>query len=312
MTTPQIIPQSPIFHPNVQNSVTTPIIPPRIITPISDSVKESYKIKSYSTQVRFAKVLIASAPKVGKTSIIGTASRKLIGEKRLNNLLYVEFDPNGADTFIDMGIDCDVVHPENFNDIIGLLTALHTSNFDQYDTIGWDTYSIMQDIIYSDINNISIKDTTKPKNEILEGFRDFNLLYRRCERINKLLLSLNKHIICTAHSATKDNPSDSGKKKEDRRQILSLALDGKMAHLLSASFSVHMILENYGTGNNRDVIAKFFENNTEAGSRFQLPISIPNITFPILLDLMKIPSLQYKRIKWEHYTTGFKPIVVPV
>ena len=282
---------------------------------IPSNVLKSLTIISGRQRPRYAKILVVSRPKQGKTAFIGTASRRVLIRDDYtapkNNLIYIECYPGESDTFIDMRLDFDMVQPKSKESLLNFVKELKQTKYNEYDVVALDPISFLQDIIYKDITDRTDeggKKRTGIRGEILEGYRDFNLLYREIIEIIDELILLDKHIIVTCHGATKDHPADMLlKNKEDRRQIQSLALDGKIAHLLGAKFSIYMELEKTGSGPNINVQAKFNNIYSEIGSRFNMPESIDNPTFKNILKHAKIDNSLYEDFNWEHTSQGFKP-----
>jgi hypothetical protein len=272
------------------------------IPKVPDYILKKFRIENEVSVNRFARLLLTGPSRQGKTTIMGTASRNIVINEDeslgYNNLCYIQYDPQGSDTFIDMGVKVDKVEPRNFEELMDFIKFLHTADADQYDVVALDTYSFMQSIIG--------KDLIRPGQEILNGFQDFNKLYQRCRRINEELMSLKKHLIIGCHVATKDNPLQGYKAKELRDQITSVALDGKMAHLLPANFSIHATLEKVGEGQNIDVYARMNQPGSDSGTRFRTKPIFINPTFKEFLTAMHLSTRLYNNINWVHDEMGFK------
>ena len=287
--------------------------PKRIIVPIPDNIKSSYKIESNKAKSRFVHILLSAPGGQGKTTFIGTASRKIIldGVETIpdSNLLVIEYDPQGDDTLYDMKVSCDIVRPTSITELTNLVKWLHTSAADQYDVVALDPYNKMCDVLYDDVltyAKVPGRQKTTHDEEILE-LRDYNRFYKRLRVLNEVILSLQKHIIFTCISSLKDKPSDMGLKKEDRSQIQALKIDGKMAHILSTQFSLHGIMEREGAGQNIKVATNFTLYNSESKTRFRIQGRHENLTFPDLLGHMKIKDSLFNKINWKQDAMGFQP-----
>lgn len=287
--------------------------PSRVIQPIPEEARRRLKIQSTQERPRYAKVLLSGLGGQGKTAFIGTASKRVIIDgvesQPLSNLLVLEFDPDGDDTFFGMNVVADRVKPVNEQEVLEVLKWLVSSREpDQYDVIAIDPYNRMQDIegdVVLRVGNALAQNPRQDK-ELLE-IRDYGRLYKRCRDINDFLLAIRKHIIVTCILSFKDKPKDMDKKKENRGQVMSLALDGKMAHILSTQFSVHGIIEKVGSGPNTHTETEFSIYNSEAKTRFRMEQSITDMTFPILLHAMGIEDPSFHKITWIQDEKGFLP-----
>jgi hypothetical protein len=240
--------------------------PSRQIVPISDAIRERYKIESNKKKSRYVHILLSSAGGQGKTAFIGTASRCVtidgVDTLPYNNLLLIQYDPLGEDTLYDMKAGFDLVTPRSEKELLDVISFINSSQADQYDVVALDAYHKMQEIESDAVLKVGITKTqlshrtTKHDEEILE-LQDYNRLHKRCNAINDKLISIKKHLIITCIKSLKDDPRDLSKKKEDRKQIISLSLDGKMAHLLSTQFSLHGIMSRTGGGDNIHVETDF-------------------------------------------------------
>ena len=294
--------------------------PSRVITPISDEFKTKYKIVSNGQRPRYARVLLSALGGVGKTSIIGTASRRVLLNDEWtiphNNVLLLEYDPDGDDTLFSMGAEVDRIQSPSERILLDVLKACATSKeFDQYDTIAIDAYNRLQDIELDTIlpEGVRLSATRKHARidpEVME-IQDYGKLNKRTRVINDALHAIKKHIIVTCILGMKDHPLDAHiKKKEDRRQVISLALDGRQAHTLSTQFSLHGIMTKEGAGTNLLVKTQFSLYNSESKTRFRMDHDHDNITFPKILELIGINDPAFKKINWAHDYKGFLPELV--
>ena len=227
-------------------STTKTFVAPRTIVPIPDHVKDRLKIESGRERSRYIHMLISAVGGQGKTAFIGTASKRVIIDgvetTPYNNLLVVEYDAQGEDTLFDMQVEYDLKKPETMLELENLVQWLHTNEAEQYDVVAIDAYNAMSDVQYDTVLEVGkkLKSSSTHDEEILE-LRDYNRFYKRLRVLNKKILALKKHVIITCISQLKDKPSEMAKKKDDRQQIQSLMVEGKMAHLLSTQFSLHGI-----------------------------------------------------------------------
>ena len=290
--------------------------PKRQIVPIPNDIKDRFKIEANKAKSRYCHILLSAPGGQGKTAFIGTASRKVTidGIETIpdSNLLVIEYDPQGDDTLFDMKVTADIVRPDSIQKLTALVQWLHTSAADQYDTIALDPYNKMCDILYDNVLAYARqpgRQRTEHDEEILE-LRDYNRFYRRLREINEKMLSLNKHIIFTCISQLKDKPSELNKPQKDRGQIQSLMVEGKMAHILSTQFSLHGIMERTGAGINVKVETNFSASNSETKTRFRMEALNDNLTFPKLLEIMKIKDKAFSKINWKQDKMGFQPELV--
>jgi len=292
------------------------IVKKRAIVPIPDNIKAQYKIEGVAQRSRYIHILISAPGGQGKTTFLGTAAKQILDDKGEGqiphpNLLVIMFDPFGEDTLIDMKVGYDIVRPRTIQELDNLVKFLHSSGADQYDVVSLDAYNKMCEQMYDAVlaHAVTMTQRTPHDQEILE-LRDYNRFYKRLRVINESMLSLKKHLIFTCISSLKDKPSELHKKKEDREQIQSLMIDGKMAHILSTQFSLHGILERVGGGTNIHVDIKFTEFNSETKTRFRIAGKHTDLTFPGLLDVMKVNDPSFRRIEWKHDEMGFLPELV--
>lgn len=275
-----------------------------------DAIAKQYGIKKLDKRPEWLKLLISGPSGQGKTSIIGTASYILQGWDEPRNVLYLEYDPSGSDTFYDMNILIDKVTPDSYSKLTGLLEAIK-NNDTPYDVIAVDPYNGMQTMLEREI---IAEETTSQKQNARKGtlhdtekmeLSDYNKLLFRLEKINDLLVALPKHVIVTCITELKPDPLDSvHKKREDKDLVLSLLLDGKMAHLLSAQFSLHGIIRKIGNGSNIETQTQFSLPNSESKSRFRNERTVSNLTFPDLLEEMGIDNSNWD-LKWTRDSKGF-------
>jgi len=298
---------------------TTPkpvVVKKRAIVPIPDNIKAEYKIEGIAQRSRFIHILLSAPGGQGKTTFFGTTAKQILddngeGNIPVPNLLVIEFDPFGEDTLIDMKVGYDIVRPKSIQELEYLVKFLHSSGADQYDVIALDAYNKMCEILYDAILEYAktLPQRTPHDLEILE-LRDYNRFYKRLRVLNESILSLKKHVIFTCIAALKDKPSELWKEKQDRAQIQSLMVDGKMAHILSTQFSLHGIMERRGAGSNIHVDTKFTEFNSESKTRFRIKGTFEDMTFPDLLTEMNLNDPSFRRIKWKHDEKGFLPELV--
>lgn len=288
---------------------------------IPDETLDKYNIEPISTRPRYAHVLFSGDSGVGKTAIIGTASRHVKINKKLHgetsNLLYLSFDNRGSDTFIDMGVECDIITPTHFENNagknIGIMPVLSwlNNNKTPYDVLALDSYNQMQDLIAREIigestTRATSNNRTTTHKEGLE-LADYGILKSRCNRINDLLFSLNKHIIVTSLVTSKVDPLDIvHKERKDKNLIYSLALDGSTAYTLPSQFSLHGIMKRTGSGQNLNVTTYFRLGDTTSKTRFRTESSIENLTFPKLLKEMNLLKDHWD-IDWIRDEKGFLP-----
>ena len=291
--------------------------PSRAITPISDAFRTKYKIQSTRDRPKFVRLLLSGLGGQGKTTIIGTASRRVLidDEETLpySNVLLIEYDPDGDDTLVSMGAIVDRIQTPSEKDLIEILKAAATSKeFNQYDVIALDAYNKMQDIEIDTVlpigNEISAKRRSGPRldKEVME-IQDYGRLNKRLRIINDHLHVIKKHIIVTCIMGFKDHPLEMDKPKEDRKQITSLALDGKQAHLLSTQFSLHGIVSKEGSGSNLHVRTVFSQYNSEAKTRFRMEHDCTNTTFLEIMEMIGIEDPLFKKIQWIQDSKGFLP-----
>jgi len=291
--------------------------PSRAITPISDAFRTKYNIQSTRDRPKFVRLLLSGLGGQGKTTIIGTASRRVLidDEETLpySNVLLIEYDPDGDDTLVSMGAIVDRIQTPSEKDLIEILKAAATSKeFNQYDVIALDAYNKMQDIEIDTVlpigNEISAKRRSGPRldKEVME-IQDYGRLNKRLRIINDHLHVIKKHIIVTCIMGFKDHPLEMDKPKEDRKQITSLALDGKQAHLLSTQFSLHGIVSKEGSGSNLHVRTVFSQYNSEAKTRFRMEHDCTNTTFLEIMEMIGIEDPLFKKIQWIQDSKGFLP-----
>lgn len=281
---------------------------------LPDSIITRYDIKPSRSKIDYMRILLSGISGSGKTSVIGTASRNILSDPDINNVIYFEFDPQGSDTLIGMNVEVDTVHPNCYTGttnaqrgIIELLTALRDNPGD-YDVCAIDPYNRMQLIIEQEIiKEEASKSRNIPHSPERMELQDYGTLLTRCERINDLLLQLPMHVIVTCISDGKIDPLDLRKvKREDKDLILSLSLDGRMAHLLSSQFSLHGVMRKVGNATNIKTQTDFEYMNTEAKSRLRLKTSsIENVSFPDLLSEVGIKDSKWDDVKWQRDHRGF-------
>ena len=267
---------------------------------------------------RYARILISGPSGAGKTSIIGTACKKALYKGVLttdiSNLLVIELDPDGDITFKDMGVRPDVVKPTTETELIEILQYLNSDKSSRYDTVAIDPYNELQWILSRTSLAAGIAEAAKGKSprqhdtEIPE-LREYLRLYVKARNINNMLLSIKKHLIVTCIMEIKDDPKDMDKAQDKRHKIISLALEGKMAHMLSAAFSIHGILEKEGNGDNIHNTLDFNRFNSEAKTRFKMnhfveSNKMENPTFPKLLFSMGIKAPSFNKIQWAKNIQG--------
>jgi len=291
--------------------------PSRAITPISDAFRTKYNIQSTRDRPKFVRLLLSGLGGQGKTTIIGTASRRVLIDNKetlpYSNVLLIEYDPDGDDTLVSMGAIVDRIQTPSEKDLIEILRAAATSKeFSQYDVIALDAYNKMQDIEIDTVlpigNEISAKRRSGPRldKEVME-IQDYGRLNKRLRIINDHLHVIKKHIIVTCIMGFKDHPLEMDKPKEDRKQITSLALDGKQAHLLSTQFSLHGIVSKEGSGSNLHVRTVFSQYNSEAKTRFRMEHDCTNTTFLEIMEMIGIEDPAFKKIQWIQDSKGFLP-----
>lgn len=294
--------------------------PSRVITPLSDDLKRKHNIQSTGDKPRFARLLLSALGGGGKTTIIGTASRRVLINDEwtlpYNNVLLIEYDPDGDDTITAMGAEVDRIQAPNEKDLLDALRFAATSReAEQYDVIAIDAYNKLQDIEMDEVLKVGIgfsagRHRPRIDTEVME-IQDFGRLNKRHRIINDHIHVIKKHIIVTCIMATKDHPMDAHiVKKEDRRQLISLALDGRQAHILSTQFSLHGIMEMTGSGTNLHVTTNFRLYNSEAKTRFRMEHECEDITFPGILEMIGINDPAFKRIEWKQDSKGFLPQMV--
>lgn len=283
--------------------------PPRKIIPINDDRKRINKISSSMGRPRYIHMLLSGLSGQGKTTIAGTASKRALFEDKwtqdYNNIFAFPFDTDGLDTLTSMGVEADRPSrmPETESEIISYLEFLSSEEANQYDVVLIDNYNELQDIVIKSILKDQIQATQSrnrqtPHDPDTLELKDYGKLYRRCKRINNLLLSLDKHIIVTCIAQNKPHPIDAN------AEILSLALEGKMAHVLSAAFSIHGLILKEGSGTNLKVNMKLSEYNTEAKTRFKMPSILVDPTFPGILKAIGIIDRSFDKIKWKKNEQG--------
>ncbi len=293
--------------------------PNRTITPLSDELKTRYKIQSTGERNKYVRMLLSGLGGQGKTTIIGTASRRvLINEVETipnSNVLLLEYDPDGDDTIVSMGAIVDRIQSPSEKDLLEILKACATSKeFEQYDVVAIDAYNKLQDIEVDTVLPVGVAFSAQRKHaridtEVME-IQDYGRLKKRCRIINDHIGIIKKHVIVTCIMGFKDHPLDMAKPKSDRKQITSLALDGQMAHTLSTQFSLHGIVSKDGSGSNLVVKTSFSQYNSEAKTRFRMEHDCENITFPEILDMIGIEDPTFQKIKWEQDKMGFLPHMV--
>jgi len=291
--------------------------PSRVITPISDDLKKKHKIQSTGDRPKFVRLLLSGLGGQGKTTIIGTASRRVLIDNEwtlpYNNVLLIEYDPDGDDTIVAMRAEVDRIQSPNEKDLLDALRFAATSKeAEQYDVVALDSYNRFQDMEIDTVlpvgNALSAKRRSAPRldTEVME-IQDYGRLNKRQRIINDHLHVIKKHIIVTCIMGFKDHPLEMDKPKEDRRQITSLALDGKQAHLLSTQFSLHGIVTKDGAGSNLKVKTIFNQYNSEAKTRFRMEHDCDNITFPDIMQMVGIEDPAFKKIEWIQDKMGFLP-----
>ena len=301
-----------------RSTSTRPVVTPsRSITPripvvIPSNVKASLGIRRITRDIGYLRILISGLSGQGKTSFIGTASYVLLDSNEPCNVLDISLDPDGEATIRSMGVAVDVIDTKGAKDhgsLIRILQQLSSTAYDQYDVVAIDPYNKLQEVEEPGIITKGVEDARKHQREHdteIYELRDYNRLYARCRGVNQLLLGLKKHIIVTCISALKDHPLDINKKEDQRRKITSLALDGKMAHLLSADFSLHGNITKEGSGSNLKTITYLSQFMSEAKTRYRLPSSIENITFPMILKSLGMNTADYDNINWTVDSMGFQ------
>ena len=294
-------------------------VPTRVITPISDDLKKKYKIQSTGDRSKYCRMLLSALGGQGKTAMIGTASRRvLIDDKETmdySNVLLIEYDPDGDDTIVSMGAVVDRIQSPTEKELLDLLRFAATSKeAEQYDVVAIDSYNRLQDIEIDTVLPVGVAlSETRHKGrldkEVME-IQDYGRLNKRQRVINDHLHAIKKHVIVTCIMGFKDHPKDMNKPKEDRDQIISLALDGKMAHMLSTQFSLHGIMSRKGQGSNIHVDTDFSLYNSEAKTRFRMEHIQNDITFPQILKLIGINDPAFNKIEWKQDNKGFLPYLV--
>lgn len=293
--------------------------PSRTITPISDDLKKRFKIQSTGDRNRYVRLLLSGLGGQGKTTIIGTASRRVFINEEwtlpYNNVLLIEYDPDGDDTIVSMGAEVDRIQSPTEKELTDALRFAATSKeADQYDVIALDAYNRFQDKEIDTILPVGVelsKKRHRPRiDEETMEIQDYGRLNKRCRVINDHIHAIKKHIIVTCIMGFKDHPLDMDKKKEERKQITSLALDGKQAHLLSTQFSLHGIVSKDGSGSNLHVKTMFSQYNSEAKTRFRMEHDCTNITFPEILNMIGIDDPAFKKVQWKQDNKGFLPYLV--
>jgi len=285
--------------------------PSRQIIPISDNIRAKYKIEPTNQRPKFVRLLLSGDGGQGKTSIIGTASKRTkINDEWTSshcNVLLIEYDPDGDDTIVSMGAEVDRIQTPTENQLLDILKACSTSEeFNQYDVIAIDAYNRLYDIEIdtSMKTGQTLAKYTRTDLEIPE-IQDYNRLYKRGRMINDYIHAIKKHIIVTCIISLKDKPLDMWKEKKDRDQIISLLLDGKMAHLLSTQFSLHGIVTKEGQGKNIHVRTSFSQYNSEAKTRFRMEHTPLDVTFPKILEMIGIQDPSFNKIHWKQDSNGF-------
>ena len=301
-----------VTRPSTPRTVSTPPkIVPRTTVSIPSNVKRSLGIKRISSEIKYLRILLSALSGQGKTAFIGTASHVLIDSTEPCNVLDISLDPDGEATIRSMGVAVEILDRSNIKDhnsIINILKQLNSKEFDQYSVVALDPYNKLQEIEEPAIIARGVADAQRHNrthdDEIYE-LRDYGRLYKRCSLVNQLLLGLKKHVIVTCIAATKDHPLDIHKEEDKRRKITSLALDGKMAHLLSADFSIHGFMSKEGFGTNIKTVTTLSQFQGEAKTRYRLPNTVDNLTFPMLLELLHMDTSDYSDIEFILDTMGF-------
>ena len=68
--------------------------PNRTITPLSDELKTRYKIQSTGERNKYVRMLLSGLGGQGKTTIIGTASRRVLINEVENKMVTTRTDSN--------------------------------------------------------------------------------------------------------------------------------------------------------------------------------------------------------------------------
>jgi len=214
-----------------------------------------------------------------------------------------------------MGAEVDRIQSPSEKELIDVLRFAATSReAEQYDVVALDAYNRLQDIEIDTVLPVGASLSAQRKRPRIDTetmeIQDYQRLNKRCRIINDHIHAIKKHIIVTCIMGFKDHPLDMDKKKEDRKQITSLALDGKTAHLLSTQFSLHGIMTKEGGGVNQTVKTVFSQYNSEAKTRFRMEHDCTNITFPEILEMIGINDPNFNKIQWVQDYKGFLPHIV--